>query len=46
VLSRWQGGLGALIVTLVACALVILDLADHGLALAFHAGRLLGGEPK
>jgi hypothetical protein len=31
VLSRWQGGLGALIVTLVACALVILDLADHGL---------------
>ena len=30
-LSRWQGGLGALIVTLVACALVILDLADHGL---------------
>ncbi|HET9969434.1 MAG TPA: hypothetical protein VFQ68_14460 [Streptosporangiaceae bacterium] len=30
-LSRWQGGLGALIVTLAACALVILDLADHGL---------------
>ena len=30
-LSRWQGGLGALIVTLVASALVILDLADHGL---------------
>ncbi|HEX5294524.1 MAG TPA: hypothetical protein VFX25_37095 [Streptosporangiaceae bacterium] len=30
-LSRWQGGLGALIVTLVACELVILDLADHGL---------------
>ena len=30
-LSRWQGGLGALIVTLIACALVILDLADHGL---------------
>jgi hypothetical protein len=28
VLSRWQGGLGALIVTLVACALVILDLTD------------------
>jgi hypothetical protein len=31
VLSRWQGGLGALIVTLVACALVILDLTDDGL---------------
>jgi hypothetical protein len=31
VLSRWQGGLGALIVTLVACALVILDLTDEGL---------------
>jgi hypothetical protein len=31
VLSRWQGGLGALVVTLAACALVILDLADHGL---------------
>jgi ABC-type phosphate transport system auxiliary subunit len=31
VLSRWQGGLGALVVTLVACALVILDLADDGL---------------
>lgn len=30
-LSRWQGGLGALIVTLVACALVILDLTDGGL---------------
>lgn len=30
-LSRWQGGLGALIVTLVACALVILDLTDEGL---------------
>jgi hypothetical protein len=26
VLSRWQGGLGALVITLVACALVILDL--------------------
>jgi hypothetical protein len=31
VLSRWQGGLGALIVTLVASALVMLDLADAGL---------------
>ncbi len=31
VLSRWQGGLGALVVTLVTCALVILDLADDGL---------------
>jgi hypothetical protein len=31
VLSRWQGGLGALIVTLVACVLVILDLTDDGL---------------
>jgi hypothetical protein len=31
VLSRWQGGLGALIVTLVACALVVLDLTDDGL---------------
>ena len=31
VLSRWQGGLGALVVTLVACALVILDLTDDGL---------------
>ncbi len=30
-LSRWQGGLGALAVTLVACALVILDLTDDGL---------------
>jgi hypothetical protein len=30
-LSRWQGGLGALVVTLVACALVILDLTDGGL---------------
>jgi hypothetical protein len=31
VLARWQGGLGALVVTLVACALVILDLTDDGL---------------
>jgi hypothetical protein len=31
VLSRWQGGLGALAVTLVACALVVLDLTDGGL---------------
>jgi hypothetical protein len=31
VLSRWQGGLGALIITLVACVLVILDLTDDGL---------------
>lgn len=30
-LSRLQGGLGALVVTLVACALVILDLTDVGL---------------
>ena len=30
-LSRWQGGLGALIVTLVASALVVLDLTDDGL---------------
>jgi hypothetical protein len=30
VLSRWQGGFGALIVTLVACALVSLDLTDDG----------------
>jgi hypothetical protein len=31
VLSRWHGGLGALVVTLVACALIILDLTDDGL---------------
>jgi len=31
VLSRWQGGLGALIVTLVAVVLVVLDLTDDGL---------------
>jgi hypothetical protein len=31
VLSRWQGGLGAAAVTLVACVLVILDLTDAGL---------------
>ncbi len=30
-LSRWQGGLGALAVTLVACVLVVLDLTDDGL---------------
>jgi len=28
VLSRWQGGLAAAVVTLVACVLVILDLTD------------------
>jgi hypothetical protein len=28
VLSRWQGGSAAVVVTLVACVLVILDLAD------------------
>jgi len=31
VLSRWQGGLGALIVTLVASALIVLDQTDDGL---------------
>jgi low affinity Fe/Cu permease len=31
VLSRWLGGLAALVVTLIACALVILDLTDGGL---------------
>jgi hypothetical protein len=31
VLSRWQGGLGAAAITLVACVLVILDLTDAGL---------------
>jgi hypothetical protein len=31
VLSRWVGGLAALVVTLVACAMVILDLTDGGL---------------
>jgi hypothetical protein len=31
VLSRWQGGLAAAVVTLVACVLVILDLTDAGL---------------
>lgn len=30
-LSRWQGGAAALVVTLVTCALVILDLTDDGL---------------
>ena len=30
-LSRWVGGLAALVVTLVACAMVILDLTDGGL---------------
>jgi hypothetical protein len=30
VLSRWQGGLAAVVVTLVACALVILDLTYAG----------------
>ena len=30
-LSRWQGGLAALVVTLLAAALVILDLTDAGL---------------
>ncbi len=33
-LSRWQGGLGALVITLAACGLVILDLADDGLDVA------------
>ena len=31
VLSRWQGGLAALIVTLVTGALVVLELTDHGM---------------
>jgi hypothetical protein len=31
VLSRWQGGLGALVISLAACGLVILDLTDDGL---------------
>jgi hypothetical protein len=31
VVSRWQGGLAAAVVTLVACVLVILDLTDAGL---------------
>jgi hypothetical protein len=31
VLSRWQGGLAAAAVTLVACVLVVLDLTDDGL---------------
>jgi hypothetical protein len=31
VLSRWLGGLAAVVVTLVACVLVILDLTDAGL---------------
>ena len=30
-LSRWLGGLAALVVTLIACAMVILDLTDGGL---------------
>lgn len=30
-LSRWQGGVAALVVTLVTCALVTLDLTDDGL---------------
>ncbi len=30
-LSRWQGGFAALVVTLVACALVSLDVTDGGL---------------
>ena len=30
-LSRWVGGLAALVVTLIACALVILDMTDGGL---------------
>jgi hypothetical protein len=45
VLSRWQGGLGALIVTLVACALVILDLTDGGLRRWWaERAQALGGE--
>jgi hypothetical protein len=31
VLSRWQGGLAAAAVTLVACVLVVFDLTDAGL---------------
>jgi hypothetical protein len=31
VLSRWRGALAAVVVTLVACVLVILDLTDAGL---------------
>ena len=31
VLSRWQGGFAAIVVTLVAAALVILDVTDGGL---------------
>jgi hypothetical protein len=31
VLSRWQGGLAAAVVTLVACVLVVLDVTDAGL---------------
>ena len=31
VLSRWQGGFAAVVVTLLACALVIGDLADTGM---------------
>jgi hypothetical protein len=30
VLTRWQGGLAAIVVTLGTVALVILDLADRG----------------
>jgi len=39
VLSRWQGGVAALVVTLVAGALVILEVTDAGLRRwwAFHA---------
>jgi hypothetical protein len=38
VLSRWQGGLAALVVTLVTGALVILEVTDSGLRRwwAFH----------
>jgi hypothetical protein len=30
-MSRWQGGLAAAVITLVACVLVILDVTDAGL---------------
>jgi hypothetical protein len=30
VLTRWQGWLAAIVVTLVTCGLVLLDLADRG----------------
>ena len=30
-LSRWQGGLGALVVTILTCVLVILDITDDAM---------------